>query len=267
MDKRMKPKISIIMGVYNGEKTLKACLDSIINQTFKSWEFIISDDKSIDNSLNILKEYAALDSRFIILENEKNVGLAATLNKCIKIARSDILARQDADDTSDPRRFQLQYDFYMANDISILGTYSHLVENGKKWGTHTPPLKPTLKNWLKGSQVIHASAFMNKKDIDALGGYDAEALRVEDLELWYRVLEQDKRIETMPEYLYNIEWSLNDYKRKKFSNRISEIKYMALSFSRLKLPVWKYLYLIKPLIAAFTPKFIMFAYHQLRFKK
>jgi putative glycosyltransferase len=81
------PVISVIMGVHNGEKTIKRAIDSILNQSFKDFEFIICDDCSTDNSFNLLVNIAKQDSRIVVLRNNTNLGLAATLNKCIIEAR------------------------------------------------------------------------------------------------------------------------------------------------------------------------------------
>ena len=94
------PKISVVMSVLNGSKYMDKGIQSIINQSFSDWEFIICDDGSNDETWQKLLNYAKEDSRIIPIKNEKNMGLAYSLNKCIRIARSNILARQDADDLS-----------------------------------------------------------------------------------------------------------------------------------------------------------------------
>lgn len=93
----MFPKISIIIPVYNAEKYLYDCLDSLINQTLKNTEIICIDDGSTDNSYEILCEYAAKDNRFIILQQE-NKGAGAARNKGMEIAKGEFLAFLDADD-------------------------------------------------------------------------------------------------------------------------------------------------------------------------
>ena len=82
-----KPLVSVIMGVYNEEKTICQCIDSILNQTYTNWEFIICNDCSKDRTLGLLKEYAEKDSRIIVLNNDKNLRLAASLNKCLVVAK------------------------------------------------------------------------------------------------------------------------------------------------------------------------------------
>lgn len=263
----MKPKISIIMGVYNGEETIQRCINSILNQTFKDWEFIICNDCSTDNTLAILNSYAQSDPRFKIISNEKNLGLAGSLNKCIEAAQTNILARQDADDTSEPDRFEIQYNEFKKRNVSVLGTYANLTDNYINWGENTPPCSPTKDQWLKGSQVIHASTFMNKQDIESIGKYNINALRVEDTEMWYRLLAKGKKIQTIPQKLYNIEWSIRDYSRKKAKYRIIEFYYLLISFLRFKAPIFKYYLVLRPIILLFVPSKILFKVHKKRFAK
>ena len=122
MDKNT-PKISVIMSVFNSEKYLKEAVDSILEQTFTDFEFIITDDCSTDSSLAILEEYAKKDNRIILLKNSENIGLTKNLNKMIDIAKGKYIARMDADDISLPKRFQIQYNFMEENsDIGVCGS-------------------------------------------------------------------------------------------------------------------------------------------------
>ena len=99
-----QPLVSIIMGAYNCEATIEKCVESILQQTYKNWQFIICDDFSSDNTFDILKKYEDKDSRIIILHNECNKRLAASLNNCLKVAKGKYIARMDADDESLPQR-------------------------------------------------------------------------------------------------------------------------------------------------------------------
>jgi len=103
----MKGKIDIIMGVYNCADTLRESIDSILNQTYENWHFIICDDCSSDDTYSVLMEYKNdYPEKFTILKNEKNLGLNFTLNKCLKECDGEFIARQDGDDISLPDRFE-----------------------------------------------------------------------------------------------------------------------------------------------------------------
>ena len=95
-----KPLISIIMGVYNvsDESVLQKAVSSILDQTYGNFEFIICDDGSSDNTLEMIKKIGKTDKRIKIIKNEKNCGLSYTLNHCLKYAKGNYIARMDADD-------------------------------------------------------------------------------------------------------------------------------------------------------------------------
>src|SRR5690606_23388920 len=91
-----EPRVTVLMSVYNGEKYLRGAIDSVLNQTFQDFEFLIVDDGSRDRSREIVAAYD--DPRIRLIANEQNIGLIDSLNKGIAAARGDLIARQDADD-------------------------------------------------------------------------------------------------------------------------------------------------------------------------
>ena len=101
------PKISVIMPAYNAEKYLREAIDSILGQTFTDFELIVINDCSRDDTEQIILSYQ--DPRIVYLKNEKNLGVAGTLNRGLEVARGAYIARMDADDRSVPDRFG--YDF------------------------------------------------------------------------------------------------------------------------------------------------------------
>ena len=102
----MEPKISVIMGVYNCASTLPDAIMSIQAQTVLDWEFIICDDGSTDETWKIAGKFQRQDNRIVLLRNDKNLGLNATLNKCLSVARGKYIARMDGDDICAPERFE-----------------------------------------------------------------------------------------------------------------------------------------------------------------
>ena len=82
------------LGVYNAENTIRSAIDSVINQTYKNWEFIICDDCSTDNTLGILKEYQEKEPRIIVIQNEVNKRLAASLNNCLSQAKGKYIVTE-----------------------------------------------------------------------------------------------------------------------------------------------------------------------------
>ena len=116
------PLVSVIMSVYNGEKYLSKAIESILNQSYRNFEFIIVDDASTDSSLEIINEYLKIDNRIIILSNNVNIGLGSSLNKAIQFSSGEFIARMDSDDISIPDRLEKQINYLLEHkNIHILG--------------------------------------------------------------------------------------------------------------------------------------------------
>jgi len=182
----MNPKISVVMSVYNGEKHLRESIESILNQTFTDFEFIIVNDGSTDNSLEIIKSYD--DERIKIINNEENIGLTKSLNKAIKQARGVYIARQDADDISLSNRLELQFKFLEKHpEVALLGTGIYVIdENGDEIEKRIMHPNPK-RSLLKGNRFIHGSVMFRKSVIDELGAYNETLRYSQDYELWLRL--------------------------------------------------------------------------------
>lgn len=100
------PLVSVIMPALNVERYVSDAIESILNQTYKNFEFIIIDDNSTDQTLNIIKDYRKQDSRIVVTRNEENLGVTKSLNKGVKLAKGKYIIRMDADDWSYPERFE-----------------------------------------------------------------------------------------------------------------------------------------------------------------
>ena len=179
------PKISVLMPVYNTEsKYLKTAIESILNQTFKDFEFVIIDDGSTNNVKDVILSYK--DNRIKYIEQE-NQGIAKTLNNGLKIARGEYIARMDSDDISLPERFEKQLSFLEKNpSISVLGTWFETFPNKK---TITRPFNPKYLDFLESCCMAHPSIMFRKSDFDKYNLRYDENLRVsEDYDLWSRAI-------------------------------------------------------------------------------
>ncbi|HEY9660554.1 MAG TPA: glycosyltransferase, partial [Allocoleopsis sp.] len=114
------PQISVLMAVYNGSRYVAEAIESILNQTFTDFEFLIIEDGSTDNTVQILQDYANRDPRIKLIQNEQNIGLTKSLNKGLKLAQGKYIARQDADDVSLPHRFEQQIAVFAQNPAAVL---------------------------------------------------------------------------------------------------------------------------------------------------
>jgi glycosyltransferase involved in cell wall biosynthesis len=202
--KYTSPKISVLMSVYNGEKWLHDSIESILNQTISDYEFIIVNDGSIDNSLEIIKNYQKKDNRIIIVD-KKNTGLADSLNQGIKIARGEWIARIDADDISIPTRLELQYEYtHKISDVIFVGSGMIQVDSfGNQIKKYNYPEKH--KDLLSNLKLVkkfppHSSAFYNTRIVKEIGGYRPRIERGQDWDLWLR-LSTKGNLACLPDFL------------------------------------------------------------------
>ena len=183
------PKVTVLMSVYNGEKYLKEAIESILNQTFRDFEFIIINDGSTDSTSAILTRYQQKDARIRIYSQE-NQGLVASLNRGCQLARGEYIARMDADDISLPERLAKQVAYMEANtEVGVLGTWMECINaKGIPHRKVRTPTTPSLIRWylLFGCCMVHSSILMRRDVIEQVGFYRSEALHVEDYDLWTR---------------------------------------------------------------------------------
>jgi glycosyltransferase involved in cell wall biosynthesis len=206
MNKKMDPKISVVMPNYNDAKFLSQAIESILTQTFSDFEFIIIDDGSTDNSWEIIQGYAKKDNRIVALQNEKNLRICKTLNKGIQIAKGEYIARMDSDDVCLPERFEKQIQFMEKDEnhkIGVCGTNFFIINAGsKRIGVKDFPeshdeCKKTF--WFR-NPFGHNTVLIRKECFDELGNYDDNFIYAEDLELWMR-FGQRYELHNMQEYL------------------------------------------------------------------
>lgn len=136
----MKPKISVLMTVYNGEKFLEETIESVLNQTFGDFELIIIDDGSTDNTKEIIMKFAKWDKRIKYYYFGKNKGyyyLDEVINEGLRKCKGKYIARIDADDLCNPNRLEVQYNYLEKNkDIFLIGSSAEVIDyHGKKIGS------------------------------------------------------------------------------------------------------------------------------------
>lgn len=186
------PLVSVVMPAYNSEKYIAEAIESILNQTFKDFEFIIINDASTDKTLEIIKEYAKKDKRIIVINNEKNIKICKSLNRGIKISKGKYIARADADDISYPDRFQNQIEFMEKNDdVGVVGGYMQIFngETGKNISVRRYETEDKIlrKNIFFYSPLSHPSVVFRKQVFDNIGLYNENYTDCEDLEFWFRI--------------------------------------------------------------------------------
>lgn len=184
------PKVTVLMSAYNSESYLLESLDSILNQTFQDFEFLIINDGSTDQTRDII---LSLDEpRINLIDNEQNLGLTRSLNKGLRLAKGEFIARQDADDISEPERLQHQVDFLEAHpEIALLGTWHKEVDaEGNFSGMWTLPSDWLQIRWalLFYTPFVHSSVMIRKATVlQKVGFYNEDFSYSQDYELWSRI--------------------------------------------------------------------------------
>jgi glycosyltransferase involved in cell wall biosynthesis len=179
------PVISVLMAAYNVENYIGEAIDSILNQTFNDFEFIIIDDASTDGTQSVIKKYN--DRRIKLIENKTNMKLAASLNKGLRSAQGKYIVRMDADDISHPQRIEKLYQFAELNsDIHIVGTQMKVFgseEGIRKFATTDADIKAGM---LWSSPMPHATVIMKLDTILKHNLFYDESFPVgQDWKFWY----------------------------------------------------------------------------------
>lgn len=265
MNSEKKPRVSVIMGIYNCESTLDRCIDSILKQTYKNFEIIMCDDCSSDNTLKLAIKYSNMYENIKVIKNKKNRGLAFSLNHCLSVANGKYIARMDADDICLPNRIEKQVEFLEQNkQYQVVGSSVILFdENGDK-GLRSTLEKPTKYDTIKGTPYAHPSIMMRKEAYDILDGYTVlpRTRRGQDLDLWYRFYRNGFEGYNIQEPLLKYHEGIGDYKKRDLKTSIGIMKTMYLGFKNLKFPIITYVYIFKPILASIIPNKLMYLYHK-----
>ena len=198
-----KPLVTVLMTVYNGAKYLNASVQSIINQTFQDFEFLIVNDCSTDDSVKIIESYN--DDRIVIYNNEKNIGQTKSLNIGLKLAKGKYIGRIDADDVAFPLWLEKLVGFirkhpeYAAVSPGVIIIDS--VDKRKKIRRVPASFHEIIFHIFYDSPMNHVSVLMNKDLILRHGGYDETFKITQDYELWSSLVRNNYSITNISDIL------------------------------------------------------------------
>lgn len=191
------PPITVLMPVRDQARYVRAALDSVVEQTFADYEFLIVDDHSSDETPSILADYARREPRIRVMRNEAPLGVAGSLNRGLALARGRYIARMDADDLCLPRRFERQFEVLEASpEIGVLGCRTLFIDEDGVLSPQAPWLQPTSSAviaWqlLYSCPLCHPSTMLRAERVHAVGGYRQE-YPTEDMDLWTRMVFQTR---------------------------------------------------------------------------
>ena len=209
-------KISVLMSVYNNQDSLERAINGILNQTHDNIELLIMDDCSTDNSGYILDSFSE-QKNVKIFKNISNLGLTKSLNLLLEQATGTYIARQDADDFSLSKRFEIQLDLMVKKKYSISTTMAYKNEQS------VINLTPKFRHFVPSSiyininnPFIHGTLMMKKYIIDQIGGYDERFIYSQDYKLFYDLIKKNQKILKIsrPLYVLNTTNNISSLKSK-----------------------------------------------------
>ena len=221
------------MTVYNGERYIREAIDSILNQTFEDYEFLIIEDCSTDETLKIIKGYQ--DPRIKVVKNEKNIGFIQSLNEGIALSQGEYIARQDADDISLPDRLLEEVIFLDNNpDVAMVGTGREVIdETGVRIMNFSPKKDPTFQDICNGNPFQHSSIMIRNNILLEFGGYNELFPSCEDYALWLFIAKK-YQVHNIPKILCKLRVHNESVSVKKFEEQvISHIFAVRMATSQL----------------------------------
>ena len=183
------PRVSVVTSVYNGEAYVEECIDSILNQTFQDFEYIILNNGSTDRTAEILNRYT--DSRIHIIHQE-NLGISRSLNKGINLSKSELIARLDADDYALPQRLEKQIAFMEQHPKVVLcgSRFKELI--GENFSPQKVQFVEQDKDIRKTVSCFnpfsHSTTMIRKTVFTKICGYNKNFEYGQDYDLWVRLL-------------------------------------------------------------------------------
>lgn len=266
-----RPEISVIMSIYNPkskEQTINA-VRSILDQSFKDFEFIIFDDGSDSYVADDAGEIAAMDERIRIMRRDENKGLAFSLNQCIKEAKGRYIARMDADDVSLPERLKTQIDFLETNkQYQWCGCNIILFDKDGEYGKFDYPAKPQTKDYLKFSPFAHPSVVFRAELFTDEIKYNVseETLRCEDYELFMRLHQMGLKGYNIQKYLFCYYKDRKEQKQT-MKLRMNEAKIRYRNFKKMNVPAIKAaVYVLRPVAGGLIPSSLLAAFKRRTYK-
>lgn len=196
-------KISVLMSVYNDEKRVSKSIESILNQTFQDFEFLILDDCSTDNTYEICNYYAKKNQKIKLMKNHQNLGLTKSLNLLISESNYELIARQDSDDESFKQRLEIQLKIMEKHNLDACTTLATIDElkRTRPFLSHLFPKKLIIKY---KNPFIHGSLLIKKKVLENVGMYDEKFKFAQDYKLMFDLIRLNHKLKIINQPLYKL---------------------------------------------------------------
>ena len=248
--------VSVIIPTHNAEKTISRCIESVLNQTYKSIEIICGDDCSTDNTLSVLASYAEKYNNIRYFQNERNSRAAFTRNECIKLAKGEYIAQIDDDDYMDPTRIEKQIAFLNTHpQFSFVGSSMYYFDENGVWKLSTVNPEPHKKDFLKTTMFSNPSVTFRKECLENVNGYRVakETVRGQDYDLFMRLYAKGYVGFNMSEPLTYYYRGKNGYRKTNLKIRYNEFLVRWKGFKAMGLMPMGAIYTLKPLVLSIVP--------------
>ena len=254
----MLKSLTVLMSVYNGESYLELAIESILQQTFTDFIFLIINDASTDKTRMILEKFAQQDSRIVIINNKQNRGLAYSLARGVEAATTAWIARMDADDIAMSDRLEKQMNYIEKNpEIDILGGYAlDINDSGDILGERKVPIcHKNISRLIWTNPLIHPTVLFRRSAILNIGSYyDKTRQRIpEDYHLWFRAAAAGLRFSNLPEPLIYYRFSEENFIRNNLKFLLAHVLIGWQGCWRVKASSLAYLGVTKPLVLSILP--------------
>jgi glycosyltransferase involved in cell wall biosynthesis len=206
--------VSVVMSAYNSEITIAESIESILNQSYQNFEFLIIDDCSTDKTSEIVESYQKKNNNIKLIKNKTNLGLTKSLNILIEKSSGQYIARQDADDISLHHRVQEQMKILKSDNLDFCTTRAIIKDSMK--------LRPGISSFLPKKAVlkfknpfIHGTLLAKKTAINGIGNYDENFYYAQDYKLFFDLLKYNYNFKVIlkPHYILNAKNNISENKR------------------------------------------------------
>ena len=257
-------KVSVLMSMYDTPiPQLKQAIESILNQTYNNFEFIIIDDCSHGKEVETVLSYH--DERIKLIKNETNLGLPRSLNKGLKYITTNYIFRMDTDDIAHLDRIEKQMKFMDENDYALVCSRINYFNEKGVFGSSKISGPISIDDMLFGTPFNHPTMLIKKDVLEAIGGYPYYK-RCEDYAMELELYAKGYRGYVLDEALLDYRQDDDNYKKKKFKDRFIEVRMKKYYFKLNKVKFPKSLYAYKPILSGLIPAGIMKKYHARKFK-
>ena len=261
----MTTPITILMSVYNGMPYVRYAIESILQQTFTDFRFLIFDDASTDGTSQLLAQYTFQDNRIKIITNDRRYGLGANLARGVEMTQTPWIARMDADDVAFPNRLELQLKYVEQHPyISVLGGYAiELNSQGQIVSERKVPTShQQIKKLIWTCPFIHGTVLLNRESILRVGSYSKKLAKRQDYELWFRCVKANLKFANLPTPLIYYRFTDNTLQRNNLRVALTHVAIGWWGCWIIKASLFAYLAVTKQLIIALLPTSLRYVAYQ-----